>query len=128
MSECEQEAKDKSASDTPRVSLAETMTELRIQPSFTYNDDDSNSDGPAARFVMLPTEINDSFAAKFQRSLFTASVVPYHRSLRSAGTTDWRKSHLTFHRYNTKCEVTFAPSSTLRSYYILPFTLRSSVT
>ena len=68
MSECEQEAKDKSASDTPRESPAETMPELSVQPSFTYNDEDSNSDGPAARFVMEPTEINDSFAAKFQCS------------------------------------------------------------
>jgi len=75
VSEREPEAKDKSASDTPRESPAETMPEQRVQPSFTYNED-SNSDGPAAQFVMEPTEINDSFAAKFQCSLFTTSVVP----------------------------------------------------
>jgi len=68
LSESEQEAKDKSASDTPRESPAETTPELRVQHSFTYNDEDSNSDGSAARFVMQPTQINDSFAAKFQCS------------------------------------------------------------
>ena len=51
--------------------------------------------------------------------LFTASVVPYHRSLRCAGTTGWRKGHLPFHMYNTKCQVTSAPPYILRSYYIL---------
>jgi hypothetical protein len=101
-----------------------TMPELRVQPSFTYNDEDSNSPGPAARFVMEPTEINDSFAAKFQCSLFTASVFPYHRSLRCAGTTGWRKGHLPFHTYNIKCQVTSAPPYILRSYYILQLNSR----
>ena len=56
MNECEQETEDKSATDTPRESPAETMLQLRVQPSFTYNDEDSNSDRPAAQFVMEPTE------------------------------------------------------------------------
>jgi hypothetical protein len=104
------------------------MPELRVQPSFTDNDENSDCVGPAARFVIEPTQNQESFVTKFQRSSQTSAAPHHHCNLRSVGITGWRKSHLTFNMFNIECQATLAPAGILRPHYILKFTLRSSGT